>query len=55
MAEATSTWTTDVRQHSERAVPQRWQEFLEQGNIAHIGFQHDDLPYVIPTLYHYSA
>lgn len=55
MGEVTSTWTTNVRQHPERAVPERWQEFLEQGHIAHIGFQQDGLPYVIPTLYHYSA
>jgi len=23
--------------------------------VAHIGFQHEGMPYVIPTLYHYSA
>jgi len=54
MAEGTTNWTTVVRQHPERAVPQRAQEFLAQGQIAHVGFQQDGRPYVIPTLYHYS-
>ena len=54
MGEATGNWTTDVQQHPERAVPQRWQEFLAQGMVAHVGFEQDGLPYVIPTLYQYS-
>lgn len=55
MGESTSSWTTTVRQHPERAVPQRAQEFLEQGRVAHVGFEQDGRPYVIPTLYHYST
>lgn len=47
-------WTTRIQQHPERAVPQRAQEFLMQGKVAHVGFVQDDLPYVVPTLYHYS-
>src|SRR3974390_1381528 len=54
MGEASTTWSTDVRQHPERKVPERWQEFLAQGMVAHIGFEQDGLPYVIPTLYQYS-
>ena len=54
MGEATITWTTKVNQHPERAVPQHAQEFLVQGKVAHIGFMQDGLPYVVPTLYHYS-
>lgn len=54
MGEVTTTWTTKVNQHPERAVPQRAQEFLLQGKVAHIGFMQDGLPYVVPTLYHYS-
>ena len=50
----TGIWTTKVLQHPERAVPQRAQEFLAQGRIAHIGFVQDGLPYVVPTLYQYS-
>jgi hypothetical protein len=49
-----NTWTTKVQQHPERAVPQRAQEFLAQGRIAHVGFEDEGRPYVIPTLYHYS-
>lgn len=54
MGEVTSNWTTSVRQHPERAVPQRAQEFLAEGQVAHVGFEQDGRPYVIPTLYHYS-
>jgi nitroimidazol reductase NimA-like FMN-containing flavoprotein (pyridoxamine 5'-phosphate oxidase superfamily) len=54
MGEASTVWTTKVRQHPERAVSERWQEFLVEGRIAHIGFDFDGLPYVIPTLYQYS-
>ena len=49
-----SRWTTKIRQHSERAVPQRAQEFLAQGYVAHLGFEQDGRPYVIPMLYHYG-
>lgn len=55
MGEASGTWTTKVHQHPERTVPERWQEFLAQGMVAHIGFEQDGLPYVIPTLYQYST
>ena len=55
MGEVTSSWTTEVHQHPERAVPQRWQEFLAVGRVAHIGFIQDGMPYVVPTLYHYST
>ena len=54
MAEGTAVWATKIHQHPERAVPQRVQEFLVAGKVAHIGFMQDDLPYVVPTLYHYS-
>jgi len=52
---AISAWSTTVRQHPERAVPERAQEFLAQGYVAHVGFEQDGQPYVIPMLYHYSA
>ncbi len=55
MGEATNQWTTKVRQHPERAVPQRAQEFLAEGQVAHVGFEHDGRPYVIPMLYQYSV
>ena len=49
------TWTTAISQHPERAVPERAQEFLAQGYVAHVGFEQDGRPYVIPLLYQYSA
>ena len=48
-------WITTVRQHPERAVPDRAQEFLAQGYVAHVGFEQDGRPYVIPMLYHYAV
>jgi uncharacterized protein len=48
-------WTTTIRQHPERAVPERAQKFLAQGYVAHVGFEQDGRPYVIPMLYHYAA
>lgn len=56
MTDATleGAWTTTVRQHPERTVPERASQFLAQGHIAHIGFVQDGLPYVIPMLYQYS-
>ncbi len=52
---AATTWTTSIRQHPERAVPGRAEEFLAQGNVAHVGFEQDGRPYVIPMLYQYAA
>jgi uncharacterized protein len=52
---STTPWTTKLRQHPERAVPQRAQEFLARGYVAHVGFEQDGRPYVIPMLYHYAA
>jgi len=50
-----SGWTTTIRQHPERAVPEHALEILAQGYVAHIGFEQDGLPYVVPMLYQYSA
>jgi len=50
-----TTWATTIRQHPERAVPGRAENFLAQGNVAHVGFEQDGHPYVIPMLYHYGA
>ena len=48
-------WITKIHQHPERAVPDRAQEFLAQGHVAHVGFEQDGRPYVVPMLYHYAA
>lgn len=57
MSEASTetTWSTTIRQHPERAVPQRAEEFLTRGYVAHVGFEQDGRPYVIPMLYQYGA
>jgi uncharacterized protein len=52
---ADTKWTTTIRQHPERAVDARAQEFLAVGYVAHVGFEQDGRPYVIPMLYQYSA
>jgi uncharacterized protein len=52
---ANDSWTTTIRQHPERAVPERARKFLAQGHVAHVGFQWDGRPYVIPMLYHYAV
>lgn len=55
MGDYENVWTTKVRQHPERAVPDRAQEFLASGTVAHVGFAYEGRPYVIPTLYEYSS
>lgn len=50
-----NTWTTSIHQHPERSVPDRAQEFLAEGYVAHVGFEQEGRPYVIPMLYHYSV
>jgi len=52
---ADTSWITKIRQHPERSVPELAQEFLAQGYVAHVGFEQDGRPYVIPMLYHYAA
>jgi uncharacterized protein len=50
-----ANWTTTIRQHPERAVPGRAEDFLGRGNVAHVGFEQDGRPYVVPMLYHYGV
>ena len=52
---APTGWTTTIRQHAERAVLQRAEEILASGYVAHVGFEQDGRPYVIPMLYQYAA
>ena len=52
---AEATWTTKIRQHPERAVPDSAPDFLANGYVAHVGFEQDGRPYVIPMLYQYAA
>jgi hypothetical protein len=55
MGDYENVWTTKIRQHPERAVPDRAQEFLTSGHVAHVGFEYEGRPYVIPMLYEYSS
>ena len=55
MKQQASTWTTKIKQHPERAVPGRAKEFLASGQVAHVGFEFEGWPYVIPMLYDYSS
>jgi nitroimidazol reductase NimA-like FMN-containing flavoprotein (pyridoxamine 5'-phosphate oxidase superfamily) len=52
---ADATWRTTIHQHAERSVPERAKEFLAAGYVAHVGFEQDGRPYVIPMLYHFAA
>lgn len=40
-----------IRRHPERAVPERAEEILRAGHVAHVGFVVDGQPYVIPFTY----
>jgi nitroimidazol reductase NimA-like FMN-containing flavoprotein (pyridoxamine 5'-phosphate oxidase superfamily) len=46
---------TRIRRHADRAVPERVEEFLLAGQIAHVACVADGEPRVIPFLYHYEA
>ena len=52
---AEAGWKTTIRQHPERAVPERAEDILASGYVAHVGFEQDGRPYVIPMLYQYAA
>jgi nitroimidazol reductase NimA-like FMN-containing flavoprotein (pyridoxamine 5'-phosphate oxidase superfamily) len=50
--------TTDrirIRRHADRAVPDRIEEFLRAGLIAHVACVEGGEPRLIPFLYHYEA
>jgi hypothetical protein len=46
---------TRIRRHADRAVPERIEEFLLAGLIAHVACVEDGEPRVIPFLYQYEA
>jgi uncharacterized protein len=52
---APRTDRTRIRRHADRAVPDRIEEFLRVGDIAHVACVEDGEPRVIPFLYHYEA
>lgn len=44
-----------IRRHPERGVPERVEEILAAGHVAHVAYTVDGEPRVIPFLYHYEA
>ena len=54
-APAPRTDRTRIRRHADRAVPERIEEFLRTGLIAHVACVEGGEPRVVPFLYHYEA
>jgi nitroimidazol reductase NimA-like FMN-containing flavoprotein (pyridoxamine 5'-phosphate oxidase superfamily) len=52
---APRTDRTRIRRHADRAVPERIEEFLSTGTIAHVACVENGEPRLIPFLYHYEA
>ena len=52
---APRTDRTRIRRHADRAVPDRIEEFLLSGTVAHAALVEDGEPRLIPFLYHYEA
>ena len=53
---APRTERTRIRRHADRAVPERIEEFLRLGHVAHVALADDDgNPRLIPFLYHYET
>jgi len=46
---------TRIRRHSDRAVPDRIEEFLRAGLVAHVAYVDGGEPRTIPFFYHYEA
>ena len=49
------TERTRIRRHADRAVPERVEEFLRAGLLAHVAYVVDGEPRTIPFFYHYEA
>jgi nitroimidazol reductase NimA-like FMN-containing flavoprotein (pyridoxamine 5'-phosphate oxidase superfamily) len=52
---APRTDRTRIRRHADRAVPDRIEEFLRSGTVAHVALVENGEPRLIPFLYHYEA
>ena len=46
---------TRIRRHADRAVPDRIEDFLQAGLIAHVAYIDGGEPRTIPFFYHYEA
>jgi nitroimidazol reductase NimA-like FMN-containing flavoprotein (pyridoxamine 5'-phosphate oxidase superfamily) len=49
-----ATDRTRIRRHADRAAPERIEEFLMAGQVAHVALVADDTPRLMPFLYHYE-
>jgi nitroimidazol reductase NimA-like FMN-containing flavoprotein (pyridoxamine 5'-phosphate oxidase superfamily) len=49
------TGRTRIRRHVDRAVPERIEEFLRVGHVAHVALVESGEPRLVPFLYHYEA
>ena len=49
-----TTYRAAVRSHPERSVPDSAPAILAEGLVAHVGFEVDGQPFVIPMSYHYE-
>src|SRR5450759_3900839 len=49
------THRTQIRRHPERAVPERIEEFLRAGLMAHVAYVEEGEPRTIPFFYLYEA
>jgi nitroimidazol reductase NimA-like FMN-containing flavoprotein (pyridoxamine 5'-phosphate oxidase superfamily) len=54
-APAPRTDRTRIRRHADRAVPDRIEELLRSGLVAHVACVEDGEPRLIPFLYHYET
>jgi nitroimidazol reductase NimA-like FMN-containing flavoprotein (pyridoxamine 5'-phosphate oxidase superfamily) len=54
-ATAAPSARTRIRRHPERAAPERAEEILRAGRVAHVAFAVASQPYVLPFIYHYEA
>jgi nitroimidazol reductase NimA-like FMN-containing flavoprotein (pyridoxamine 5'-phosphate oxidase superfamily) len=45
---------TRIRRHPERAMPERVEEFLRAGRVAHVAYTVDEQPHSVPFLYFYD-
>lgn len=45
---------TRIRQHPERSVPEQAAHILAAGHVAHVGFELDGQPFILPFSYHFD-
>jgi uncharacterized protein len=46
---------TTIRRHPERSVPEQFDEIMAAGEVAHVSFDVDGQPHIIPLTFQYDA